>query len=161
MRREMQAPPGPRQFGSVRPSYTRKMRRVESRLRVRYAESDQMGVVYYANYFVWMEIGRVDYCSQLGFEYRDMEAADGIFLAVTDARCQYRGAARFHDEIRVLTWVSESRSRTIRFAYEIRHADDDRLLATGETLHTVCDRDGKTVRLPEKYRPFFPVASAS
>ena len=137
------------------------MRRVESRLRVRYAESDQMGVVYYANYFVWMEIGRVDYCSQLGFEYRDMEAADGIFLVVTDARCRYRGAARFHDPIRVVTWVSESRSRTIRFSYEIRHADDDRLLATGETLHTVCDRDGKTVRLPEKYRPFFPLTSTA
>lgn len=135
------------------------MRRVESRLRVRYAESDQMGVVYYANYFVWMEIGRVDYCSQLGFEYRDMEAADGIFLVVTDARCRYRRAARFHDPIRVVTWVSESRSRTIRFSYEIRHAEDDRLLATGETLHTVCDRDGKTVRLPEKYRPFFPLTS--
>lgn len=120
-----------------------------------------MGVVYYANYFVWMEVGRVDYCSQLGFEYRDMEAADGIFLAVTDARCRYLGAARFHDEIRVLTWVSESRSRTIRFSYEIRHAEDDRLLATGETLHTVCDRDGKTVRLPEKYRPFFPFTSAA
>lgn len=137
------------------------MRRVESRLRVRYAESDQMGVVYYANYFVWMEIGRVDYCSQLGFEYRDMEAADGIFLVVTDARCRYRGAARFHDPIRVVTWVSESRSRTIRFSYEIRHAEDDRLLATGETLHTVCDRDGKTVRLPEKYRPFFPLTSTA
>ncbi|MDE0165876.1 MAG: thioesterase family protein [Bryobacterales bacterium] len=137
------------------------MRRVESRLRVRYAESDQMGVVYYANYFVWMEIGRVDYCSQLGFEYRDMEAADGIFLVVTDARCRYRRAARFHDPIRVVTWVSESRSRTIRFSYEIRHAEDDRLLATGETLHTVCDRDGKTVRLPEKYRPFFPLTSTA
>ena len=137
------------------------MRRVESRLRVRYAESDQMGVVYYANYFVWMEIGRVDYCSQLGFEYRDMEAADGIFLVVTDARCRYRGAARFHDEIRVLTWMSESRSRTIRFSYEIRHAEDDRLLATGETLHTVCNRDGKTVQLPEKYRPFFPLTSTA
>jgi acyl-CoA thioester hydrolase len=137
------------------------MRRVESKLRVRYAESDQMGVVYYANYFVWMEVGRVDYCRDLGFEYRDMEADDGIFLAVTDAQCRYRGAARFNDEIRVVTWVSESRSRTIRFAYEIRNADNDRLLATGETLHTVCDRDGKTVRLPEKYRSFFPLANSA
>ena len=137
------------------------MRRVESKLRVRYAESDQMGVVYYANYFVWMEVGRVDYCRDLGFEYRDMEADDGIFLAVTDAHCRYRGAARFNDEIRVVTWVSESRSRTIRFSYEIRHADDDQLLATGETLHTVCDRDGKTVRLPEKYRSFFPLTNSA
>lgn len=137
------------------------MRRVESRLRVRYAESDQMGVVYYANYFVWMEVGRVDYCSQLGFEYRDMEADDGIFLAVTDAQCRYRDAARFNDQIRVVTWVSESRSRMIRFSYEIRNADSDRLLATGETLHTVCDRNGKMVRLPEKYRPFFPLTNSA
>lgn len=137
------------------------MRQVESNLRVRYAETDQMGVVYYANYFVWMEVGRVDYCSELGFEYRDMEADDGIFLAVTDARCRYREGARFNDQIHVVTWVSESRSRTIRFSYEIRRTDDDRLLATGETLHTVCDRGGKTVRLPDKYRPFFPLTNAT
>jgi acyl-CoA thioester hydrolase len=136
------------------------MRRVESELRVRYAESDQMGVVYYANYLVWMEVGRVDYCRELGFEYRDMEAEDDCLLAVTKAVCEYRAPARFNDQIRVQTWVSESRSRTIEFSYEMRLAGDDRLLATGKTVHMVCDRDGKTIRLPEKYRRYFPLTNA-
>lgn len=135
------------------------MRRVESELRVRYSESDQMGIVYYANYLVWMEVGRVDYCRELGFEYRDMEAQDGCFLAVTKAVCEYRAPARFNDQIRVQTWVSESRSRTIEFSYEIRLAGDDRLLAKGQTAHIVCDRDGKTIRLPQKYRCYFPLTS--
>jgi acyl-CoA thioester hydrolase len=127
----------------------------ESRIRVRYAETDQMGVVYYANYFVWMEVARVDYCRQVGFEYRDMEA-DGAILAVTEAKCQYRASALFDDEVRIVTHVTEARSRTIRFAYEMRRAGDDQLLARGETLHAVCDRAGKMIRLPEKYRAFFP-----
>ena len=135
------------------------MRRVESRVRVRYAETDQMGVVYYASYFVWMEIGRVDYCSAIGFEYRDMES-DGVVLAVTDAHCRYRASARFHEEVRVLTWMQESRSRTIRFAYEMRRIDGDQLLATGDTLHMACDPSGKPVRLPEKYREYFPLTAS-
>jgi acyl-CoA thioester hydrolase len=127
----------------------------ESRIRVRYAETDQMGVVYYANYLVWMEVARVDYCRQIGFEYRDMEA-DGAVLAVTDVKCQYRASARFDDEVRILTRVTEARSRSIRFAYEMRHAGNDQLLARGETLHAVCDHAGKMIRLPDKYRAFFP-----
>ena len=133
------------------------MRRVESRIRVRYSETDQMGIVYYANYFVWLEIGRVDYCSAAGFEYRDMEREGGALLQVTEAKCRYRASARFHDEIRVVTWVVESRSRSIRFAYEIRRIEDGRLLATAETLHTVCNRSGKPIRLPEQYRVHFPL----
>ena len=133
------------------------MRRIETSVRVRYAETDQMGIVYYANYLVWMEVGRVAYCSQSGFEYRDMER-DGVMLTVTEAHCRYRAAARFDDEVRVLTWVTDSRSRTVRFAYEMLRGEDDQLLATGETLHLVCDLEGKPVRLPEQYRPFFPAA---
>lgn len=137
------------------------MRRVEARVRVRYAETDQMGVVYYANYLVWMEVGRVAYCRAVGFEYRDMEQNDGAMLAVTEAQCRYRTPARFDDEVRVVTWVSEVRSRTIRFGYELRRVGDERLLAEGETLHTVCDRQGKTIRLPEKYRKYFPAEQAA
>lgn len=132
---------------------------IESRIRVRYAETDQMGVAYYANYLVWMEVARVDYCRGIGFEYRDMEA-DGAVLAVTEVHCQYRASARFDDEVRILTRMTEARSRTIRFAYEMRRAGDDLLLAQGSTLHTVCDPGGKVIRLPEKYRAFFPVNSA-
>ena len=134
------------------------MHKVETRLRVRYAETDQMGIVYYANYFVWMEVGRVDYCRDAGFEYRDMECEDGVMLTVTEAKCRYRAAARFDDEVRVRTWLAEVRSRTVRFAYEMHRASDDQLLVTGETLHMVRDREGKPVRLPERYRRFFPLS---
>lgn len=130
---------------------------IESRIRVRYAETDQMGVAYYANYLVWMEVGRVEYCRGIGFEYREMEA-DGAILAVTEVNCRYRASARFDDEVRILTRMTEARSRTLRFAYEMRRAVDDQLLAQGFTLHTVCDPDGKVIRLPQKYRAFFPVS---
>lgn len=132
------------------------MKTVETRLRVRYAETDQMGVVYYANYLVWMEVARVDHCRALGFEYSQMER-DGAVLAVSDARCRYRAPARFDDEIGILSQVTEVRSRTIRFSYEMRRVADDELLATGETSHIVLDRTGKAMRLPEKYRVFFPL----
>ena len=133
------------------------MRRSKSRLRVRYAETDQMGVVYYANYLVWMEVARVDHCRMLGFEYRSMEEDSGAFLAVTEAHCRYRVSAKFNDEVDVEAWVSEVRSRSIRFAYEMRRAADEEILATGETLHAVTNREGRMIRLPEQYREFFPL----
>jgi acyl-CoA thioester hydrolase len=123
------------------------MQTVESRIRVRYAETDQMGVVYYANYLVWMEVARVEYCRRLGFEYRDMER-DGAVLAVTEVQCRYRTPARFDDEIVIAARVVDVRSRAIRFAYEMRRASDSQLLATGETLHAVCDPSGRMIRLP-------------
>ena len=126
-----------------------------SKVRVRYSETDQMGVVYYANYLVWMEVARVAYCREAGFEYRDMERLGGAFLVVTEARCRYRAPARFDDEIDLACWVVESRSRTVRFGYEMRR--DGALLATGETLHTVTDVRGKMIRLPEQYRRYFPL----
>lgn len=128
---------------------------VRTTVRVRYAETDQMGVVYYANYFVWMEVARVAYCSEVGFEYRDMEREAGAFLAVTEARCQYRSPARFDDEVVLSCRVTESRSRTVRFAYEMHRGEE--LLASGETLHTVTDPSGKMIRLPEAYRKYFPL----
>lgn len=129
-------------------------KRVRSSVRVRYAETDQMGVVYYANYLVWMEVARVAYCRAVGFEYRDMERVGGAFLAVTEAHCRYRAPARFDDVVNVECWVVESRSRTVRFGYEIRREGE--VLATGETLHTVTDANGRMIRLPETYRKFFP-----
>jgi len=131
------------------------MRKVESTVQVRYAETDQMGVVYYANYLVWMEVARVGYCRAVGFEYRDMESDSGAFLAVTEAHCRYRSPARFNDAVVISCWLTEARSRTVRFAYEMRRGDE--LLATGETLHTVTNRDGKMIRMPERYREFFPI----
>ena len=85
----------------------------ETRLRVRYAETDQMGVVYYANYLVWMEVGRVELCKACGFSYRDMENSDGVLLAVAEAQCRYRAPARFDDEVIVKTWIAEANPRMV------------------------------------------------
>ncbi len=131
------------------------MNAVETRLRVRYAETDQMGIVYYANYLVWMEVGRVDYCKARGFNYRDMEREDGAFLVVTEAECRYLAPAFFDDEVVIETRVLESRARSIRFGYRMLQAEGGRLLATGSTNHVICGASRKPIRLPEKYRPYF------
>ena len=131
-------------------------KRVQTSVRVRYAETDQMGVVYYANYLVWMEVARVAYCREAGFEYRDMERVGGAFLVVTEAKCRYRSPARFNDVVDLTCWVAESRSRTVRFAYEMLRGDE--ILATGETLHTVTDARGRMIRMPEPYRQYFPLS---
>ena len=132
------------------------MREVECAVQVRYAETDQMGVVYYANYLVWMEVARVAYCRQAGFEYRDMERESGAYLAVTEASCRYRSPARFNDTVRIVCRVTESRSRTVRFAYEMYRGAE--LLASGGTLHTVTNAEGRMIRMPERYRRFFPLS---
>lgn len=123
----------------------------ETRLRVRYAETDQMGVVYYSNYFIWMEVGRVEYCKAAGFNYRDMELQDSVALAVVEAHCRYLHPACFDDEVIVKTWIESANPRMVRFGYEMRRAEADRLLATGETKHIFCGRDMKPVKLPRKY----------
>ena len=126
----------------------------ETRFRVRYAETDQMGVVYYANYLVWMEVGRVVLCKSCGFDYRDMER-EGVLMAVVESHCRYLSAARFDDEVIVKTWIEEANVRVIRFAYEMRAADDDRKLADGYTRHVLVDREFRRTRLPQKYFPMF------
>jgi acyl-CoA thioester hydrolase len=129
----------------------------ETRLRVRYAETDAMGVVYYANYLVWMEVGRVGLCEALGFNYRDMEDEDGVFLAVAEASCRYRSPARFDDEVIVRTWVEAAHSRMVTFAYEMRLAEGGRALAAGHTSHIFVDRRMARARLPEKYFSMFGI----
>jgi len=129
----------------------------DATIRVRYAETDQMGVVYHGNYFTWFEIGRVELCRQLGFEYKQMEMEDDSFIVVAEASCRYKRPAKFDDVLIVRTRVTQSQRRTIRFAYEILHQASGELIATGETLHVVCDRLGKPKSLPEKYRQYFPV----
>jgi acyl-CoA thioester hydrolase len=127
----------------------------ETRFRVRYAETDQMGVVYYANHFIWMEVGRVELCKALGFNYRDMERVDGVFLAVAEAACRYRSPAHFDDEVIVKSWVEEANSRIVVFQYEMRAVEDHRLLATGHTRHVFVNRQMHKTRLPEKYHAMF------
>jgi acyl-CoA thioester hydrolase len=127
----------------------------ESRLRVRYAETDNMGVVYYANYLIWMEVGRVDLCKACGFNYRDMENDDGIFLAVAESYCRYRAPAHFDDEVIVKTWIDKANTRMVTFAYEIRLAEGERRLATGSTQHVFVSRAMRPTHLPEKYHALF------
>lgn len=130
----------------------------ETTIRVRYAETDQMGVVYYANFFVWFEVARVELMRQLGFSYKQMEIEDDSFVVVARASCTYKQPARFDDVLRIRTCVSESRRRTIAFAYEIFNDAAGALIAMGDTLHVICDSKGRPKSLPEKYRKYFPLA---
>jgi len=130
----------------------------ETRLRVRYAETDQMGVVYYSNYLVWMEVGRVELCKACGFNYRDMESEDGIYLAVAEANCRYRSPARFDDEVVVRTWIEQAATRMVTFAYEMRIAETGRQLATGYTRHIFVSRQMRPTHLPKKYHAMFGLA---
>jgi acyl-CoA thioester hydrolase len=127
----------------------------ETRLRVRYAETDQMGVVYHSNHFIWFEIGRVELLRQLGFSYREMENEDRCYIAVVDARCRYRAPARYDDEIIVRTHLKNVRDSVIHFAYELLRAADSMLLAEGETTHVVTDAQMKSTELPSKYLDVF------
>ena len=127
----------------------------ETRIRVRYAETDQMGVVYYANYLVWMEVARVELCKACGFDYRNMEQDDGILLAVAEANCRYASPARFDDEVVVKSWIEQAGSRMATFGYEMCSAADGRKIATGFTRHIFLTRDFRPARLPAKYFQFF------
>jgi acyl-CoA thioester hydrolase len=130
----------------------------DARITVRYAETDQMGVAYYANYLVWMEVARVEYCRAIGFRYKDMEAEDGVLLAVVEAHCRYRHPAHYDDEVIIRTWIEQATARLVRFGYEMRRAADGRILASGETRHIFCNREMRPVRLPAKYLALFGVA---
>src|SRR6266849_7401606 len=127
----------------------------EVRLRVRYAETDQMGVVYHANYFIWFEVGRVELLRQLGFAYRDMEQNDDCFIAVVDARCRYKAPARYDEEIIVRTHLKNVRGSMVHFGYELVRALDGAVLAEGETTHIVIDHEMKVTAMPEKYMTVF------
>jgi acyl-CoA thioester hydrolase len=129
----------------------------EVRVRVRYAETDQMGVVYHANYLVWMEMGRVELCRARGVRYRDMEEQDGVLLAVAEASCRFQFPARYDDEVIVQTRVARSTTRLIEFGYAMLEAESKRVLATGSTKHVFCGRDLKPCRLPDKYHEAFGI----
>jgi acyl-CoA thioester hydrolase len=131
----------------------------ETKVRVRYAETDQMGVVYHANHFIWFEVGRVELLRQLGFSYKDMEQHDNCFIAVVDARCRYKAPALYDDEIVVRTWLKNVRESVVHFAYELRRVADNSLLAEGETTHIVADAQMRKTVLPEKYMEKFREAT--
>jgi acyl-CoA thioester hydrolase len=133
----------------------------ETSVRVRYAETDQMGVVHHANYFTWFEIGRVEWCRQHGFEYKRMETEDDSFIVVAEARCRYKRSARFDDILVVRTRVTESKRRLLTFGYELVDQASGDLIATGETVHVICDRHGRAKSLPDKYRDYFSLDGAA
>lgn len=127
----------------------------ETRLRVRYAETDQMGVVYHSNYIIWFEVGRVEMLRQLGFTYREMEKQDATHIAVVDVRCRFKAPALYDDSIVVRTCLLNVRDSMLHFGYEIERESDGTLLAEGETVHLVVDAEFKRMTLPDKYRQRF------
>lgn len=124
-------------------------------LRVRYAETDQMGVVYHSNFFIWMEIGRVELMRSLGFDYKKMETEDDCHLPVVDARCRYKSPAYYDEEIVIRTELRNIRGSLIHFGYDILRQSDSTPLAEGETTHLVVDSTMQKRVLPERYRAAF------
>jgi acyl-CoA thioester hydrolase len=127
----------------------------ETRLRVRYAETDQMGVVYHANYLVWFEVGRVEFIRQMGLDYRSMEKDENAMIAVVEATARYKAPARYDDELIVRTSLAGVRGSIVRFRYAVVRADDELLLCEGETVHLVVGRDMKRREMPERYAKQF------
>jgi acyl-CoA thioester hydrolase len=128
---------------------------VETEVNVRYAETDQMGIVYYANYLVWFEVGRVAWCKAKGFHYAEMEAQDKRFLMVAEANCRYKAPARFEDDIIIKTGLARATDKVIHYCYEVYGKSTRQLLATGETTHVVTDMNFRPSRLPDRYRKCF------
>jgi acyl-CoA thioester hydrolase len=120
-------------------------------LRVRYAETDKMGVVYHANYLIWFEIGRTEFCRARGFSYRDMEENENSFLVVAESYCRYKAPAYYDDELVVRTHITELRRRSLRFGYEIIRVPDGTVIAEGETGHVVTDANGRVRSLPQGF----------
>ena len=121
---------------------------------MRYAETDKMGVVYYANYFVWFEVGRTDLLRGAGWTYREMEV-DGISLPVIEAHCDYRQPARYDDELEIRTVGALRSPVRVEFTYEVVRPSDVVLIATGRTVHASLNPDGRPRRLPQRVRGIF------
>ena len=126
----------------------------EIEFRVRYAETDQMGVVYHANYFIWCEMGRTDFIRQCGMSYADLERS-GVALAVSEVMARFHAAARYDDLIRVRTSLAQLRSRALTFDYVITQAEGGRRLVSASTTLVPLDRTGRPIALPESIRALF------
>jgi acyl-CoA thioester hydrolase len=129
-------------------------------LRVRYAETDQMGVVYHSNYLIWCEVGRTDYIRAAGMSYREMEEA-GVGLAVSDATIRFHGPARYDDLVRIETRLTEVRSRTVAFDYVITNATTGARLVSASTRLVSLDRAGRTIAMPPAVRELLDRALAA
>jgi acyl-CoA thioester hydrolase len=135
-----------------------------TRIRARYAETDQMGVVHHANYLIWMEVARVDYCVAAGFRYKDLEKDHGILLAVTEVNCRYLSPARYDDEVEIITTLTKANYRAVTFGYEMRSVpapgsdEKARRIATGHTGHIFLNREMRIATLPDQFRWLFGIA---
>lgn len=125
-----------------------------ARVRVRYAETDKMGVVYYANYLVWFEVARCEWFRETGFTYEGLETA-GTILPVIEAHCEYERSARYDDEIEIRTGARLLSPVRLRFDYELRRAGEEGRLAAGYTVHAAVDHDGRIRRFPAEVRRLF------
>jgi acyl-CoA thioester hydrolase len=127
----------------------------EARVRVRYVETDQMGVVYHSNYLVWFEVGRVELIRQMGLNYKQMEEEDGCGISVVDVHVRYRAPARYDDDLVIETRLLAARGAVIKFGYRILRVADGILLCEGETVHVCVGKDMKKMCLPPKYAERF------
>lgn len=124
----------------------------ETEIRVRYAETDQMGIVHNSNYLVWFEVGRSEFCRARGFSYKEMEEKENALMVVAESYCRYKSPAYYEDVLTIRTRVEDIRSRSLRFVYEIYRQSDVTLLAEGETLHLVTDEKKRVRSLPVNYK---------
>ena len=127
----------------------------EARVRVRYAETDQMGVVYHSNYLIWFEVGRVELIRQMGLDYKRMEEEEGCGISVVDVHARYRAPARYDDELVIETRLLAARGAVVKFGYRILRVGDGVLLCEGETMHVCVGKDMKKTGLPPKYAERF------
>jgi len=124
----------------------------KTEVRVRYAETDRMGIVHHSNYLVWFELARSEFCRARGFSYLEMEEKDDALLVVAEARCRYKSPSFYEDLLTVRIRIGEVRSRSIQFLYEITRESDGTAIAEGETLHIVTDSQKKVRTLPSVYK---------
>ena len=125
------------------------MRIDQTQIRVRYQETDNMGVVYYANYFIWLEVARTEYLRSAGVSYRHLEEK-GMYLMVAEARCQYKAPARYDDVVSIQTWISKVKNSSLDFAHKLYIGD--KLIASAESVHVFTNKSGKPVRIPKEIR---------
>jgi acyl-CoA thioester hydrolase len=121
----------------------------ETQIRVRYQETDNMGVVYYANYFIWLEVARTEYLRSAGVSYRHLEEK-GMYLMVAGASCQYKAPARYDDIVKIQTWIPKIKNSSMDFAHKLYIGD--KLIATGESVHVFTNKKGRPIRIPKEIR---------
>jgi acyl-CoA thioester hydrolase len=147
---------------STQPESLGNPRAFDAEVRVRYAETDQMGVVYHSNFIVWFEVGRVEMLRQLGFTYRDMERQDDVHIAVADVHCRFKAPAMYDDLLTIRTRLVNVRGSVLHFGYQVMRSEDGKVLAEGESVHICVDSKFERRHLPQKYlSPFLKAAGKS